>query len=567
MGLVYKQLFREMLKEKIFLSLLLLLTMLTSLSFFFVMFSVDRNLAELGTMTILTENQKLYRNALNSNTALAYRFFASLLSLSAFVFVMFFYRFFRTEKRQIGCIRALGFREGLIQPFFVIVTATLSFLGAVLGLCGGYYLADILIYANSRTYGVTGVMKGIGINSLIIGITVPLAVFSATAFLCYGFVRNKEAGLLLAGDSGQIHIPAALRVADRISRLVPADRRFSLRIALRKPLSVLLLFTAVMAFNVCILLGRSLNLSSAKVLAMQTTGHNYEYETRYYELQTVAVPGHTMVYIDSPATFLLGDGAVERTVAGLSYTNSLYELKNRDSELLAAPNRGMIYINPEFSEVYGVEIGDSLAVDIIGGMYLFTVQDIVSNAETGKLYLNGNQLTEILGAAPGAYNGVFSMEEIPGDEITDKAERTADLERNAVSNQISGALNQAAGVLVGAILIFLALYLNFQDNTHDILILHMIGYRAGDIRKMLVDVYLPVLWTAFVATLVPSIFLAEEIQKTLSISTNDYMPFGVNGPVVLAAFLMACIIYRVVQITFTLGIRRMTANQNQGRQS
>lgn len=56
----------------------------------------------------------------------------------------------------------------------------------------------------------------------------------------------------------------------------------------------------------------------------------------------------------------------------------------------------------------------------------------------------------------------------------------------------------------------------------------MIGHPIKDIRKMLIDVYLPVLWTVFLVTLVPSILLAKSIQKSLSISTNDYMPFGIN---------------------------------------
>lgn len=68
------------------------------------------------------------------------------------------------------------------------------------------------------------------------------------------------------------------------------NKRLSLRIALRKPLSVVLLLIAVMSFSVCMILGQSLNISSAKVFDMQAIGHHYEYDIRYLEYQTGASP-------------------------------------------------------------------------------------------------------------------------------------------------------------------------------------------------------------------------------------------------------------------------------------
>lgn len=142
MGLIYKQLFRQVIKDKIFLSLLLLLTTLTSLSFFFVMGSIDGNRKMLNQFRYLTANQQSYESALNSNMILAYTFWLSLVSLSIVAFVMFFYRFFRTNKKQIGCIKALGFKNSSLQFFFITFTAILSVSGAIIGLLGGdmFYL-------------------------------------------------------------------------------------------------------------------------------------------------------------------------------------------------------------------------------------------------------------------------------------------------------------------------------------------------------------------------------------------------------------------------------------------
>lgn len=83
--------------------------------------------------------------------------------------------------------------------------AVLSVIGAVLGLIGGYFLSGILINANTKTYSVTDLVKGVCLSSLIVGLLVSTVVFGITAFLCYSFVRGKEPGVLIAGNSNYAH--------------------------------------------------------------------------------------------------------------------------------------------------------------------------------------------------------------------------------------------------------------------------------------------------------------------------------------------------------------------------
>lgn len=557
MGLIYKQLFKQVIKDKIFLSMLLLLTMLTSLSYFFVMGSIDGNIKILKKAQYLSASRQRYKNALDSNKILGYIFWLSLVSLSIVVLVMFFYRFFRANKKQIGCIKTLGFKNSSLQFFFIAFTAVLSGLGAILGLFGGYALSGILISANAKTYEVTGLTKSISGFSLVMGLVVSTVIFCIAALLCYGFVRNQEAGSLLAGNNIQNRVPVTLKIADKISRIVPVKKRLSLRIALRKPLAVLLLLVSVMSFNVCMILGQLLNISSAKIFHAQTTGHNYEYQIQYQEYKTADIFNDVMTYIDSTSTITINNYEIERTVSGLYDINELYELKNRNNELLTAPNAGYVYINPELSEIYGVKIGDSLAVTIADKPYQFIVGEIAVNAQTNHIYMNGEQLTEILGITAGSYNGAFSADKLGGGTAASKEQRMEELNRNAVSNKTSAVINQVTGILVGIILIFIALHISLQDNTHDILILSMLGHHTKYIRKLLIDVYLPLLWVVFVITLAPSMILARAIQNALSVSTNDYMPFGINPPAIIIAFGLMNLIYYGVQAAFSLRIKKI----------
>lgn len=555
MGLVYKQLLKSIIKDRVFLFLLFLLMTLTALSFFFVTASVDGNSKVLNELEHLSVHQQKYQNALHSNRILAYAFWLCLVSLTTVALIMFFYRFFRANAKEIGCLKTLGFRNCCLQRFFVVFTAALSVLGAIFGLFGGYGLSDILIKANEKTYGVTGLIKGISGFSLIIGFVGSTVIFCVTALLCYGFVRNRE-------DGFQNRFPVPLQIANKLSRIAPAHKRLSLRIALRKPLSVLLLLVSVMSFQVCIILGQSLHLSSAKVFHMQTAGHNYAYQIQYEEYRTSDILCNAMTYIDKPSLIMINDYELERIVTGLYGINELYELKNENNALLTVPNAGCVYINPELSEIYGVKVGDLLVISIADLQVRLKVEDIAVNAQTNHIYMNGKQLAGLLHITVGAYNGAFSAKRLEGGIVVSEEQRIEEMNRNFVSNKTSAVINQATGVLVGIILIFLALHISLQDNVHDILILRMLGHSISDIRKLLVNIYLPVLWVLFVISLVPSILLARTIQNTLSISTNDYMPFGINFGVIIIAFGLMNLIYYGIEKFLELRVRHIIEKED-----
>lgn len=558
MGLVYKQLTKQIGRNKVFVILLLLLTFLTSLSFFFVKFSIDGNMEALKVLSSLSENQMQYKNALNSNTSLAYTFFASTIGLTAFVFMMFFYRFFRTNQKQMGCLKSLGFKDWSLCTYFIIFVAVLSIIGALLGFVVGYFLSSVLINANIRTYSVTGLVKGINLSSILIGLLGSTLVFCLIAVIGYSFVHGKESGELISGKNNKKSKSRFLRIANVIVGIIPCKNKFPLRIALRKPLAVVLIIVAVMGFSVCIILGQSLNISSKKVFHSQTDGHNYEYDTRYDHYRTKKVLDHGVRYLEHPAELVIGGYDIEQTVVGLYDLNELYELQNVSETRVAVPSVGTIYVNLGLADTYDVEVGDTLTLDVANTSYHLTVAEIATNAKTACIYMNAEELTMLLGIPEGSYNGLWSMDTSTGDGFSvDKEQRMVDLERNAVSNQISGIINQVIGSVVGCILIFLALYVNFQDNTRDMLLLSLFGYQAKEIRKMLIDVYRPIVCTSFVISIIPSIWIARFIQRSLSLSINDYMPFGTSIIIVILVFVGLNLIYWLVQTVFTVGINHL----------
>lgn len=556
MRLLYKQLTMEVRKNKVFVWLLFVLISLSALSFYFVKFSVDGNMSVLESLPCLSTNQLQYKNALESNTSLAYSFFFSMLGLTCFVFFMFFYRFFRSNTKSFGCLKALGFTDRSLRFYFVLFTAVMSVTGSLTGLAGGYFLSDILIRANMRTYSVTGLIKGIAPFTVMAGFLGAAAILCLSAFLCYFFVRGREPGALIAGRKGN-DVRKTLLMADRIVRFLAVKNKFPLRIALRKPLALSLIFVAVTAFNVCVILGQSLNSSSQKVFDSQMLGHNYDFDTRYPVYMEEPLPFEGLPYLYHEAGLIAGGYEIEQTIIGLYGLNGLYELQDMDKRLLSVPDAGSIYINPGLAELYGVRKGDPLPVFIDGREYTFIVAGIATNAKAESILVNAAQLAEIMRIPAGACNGVWTMEKpAGGGETTDREQRILGLEKDEVSNNTSAVINQVIGGIVGGILLFLAVYVNFQDNKQDMVILNLLGYSFKDISRMLIDIYRPILWAAFFLTIVPSISMAGFIQRSLSVSIKDYIPFGTNAVIIVLLFISLNIIYTSGQTVLLYNIRK-----------
>lgn len=552
--LLYKNMITQIMKNKIFVFLLWILMILTSLSYFFVKFSIDGNMDMIQKKAVLQENEYLWENALKSNTTLANIFLVSTTLLTCFVFFMFFYRFFRANKIQIGCVKALGMKDRELCICFCGFSIVLSLIGGVVGAGIGYALSEVLLQAYVQSYCVAGVIKGIHKVSILLGVGVPTLAYCGITLLCFLMIKRKEPGVLLAGRVPYKKLGMAFSIADKIARLIPAKEKFPFRIAFRKPVAIILMFFAILFFQTCVILGQSLNLSSQKIMQSQMQGHNYQYDTRLNQETDVLVTDGEIPYIYQECEVFLSNKqeAVPQTIIGLYEESELYILENGTKERKGTPLTGMVYINPGLADMYGISIGDEIRISVNGKEKVFLVTDIIQNAKSASIYCNAEELATLMGYKAGSYNGLWSMEnpELNGT-IESREQRIERLERDAVSNRLSAVINQLTGVVIGIILLFLALFLNFQDNQRDMDILKLIGYQNREIRKLFVDIYWPIVLVFFVIGIIPSIMLAMTIQRGLSLAIQDYMPFGTNLRVFLLMFLIMNVIYGCVWSIFT----------------
>ena len=195
--------------------------------------------------------------------------------------------------------------------------------------------------------------------------------------------------------------------------------------------------------------------------------------------------------------------------------------------------------------------------------YEVVISGIAFNAATDSVYISKQELAKHLSQPSDYCNGIWSMKDLNlGGDVITKAQRIDKLERDSVSNKSSAVINQVMGCAVGCILLFLALYINFQDSTRDILILHLMGYKVKEIRKMLINIYGPIMRISFILTLIPGIMLVRSILRTLSLQIGDYIPFQTNGFILVGIFVLLNLVYILVQGSFHAGVKRIIRNED-----
>ena len=561
MAYLKKQMIKELFRKKIFLALMFLLTVLTSFMYFFVHFSIDANLKWLNKLPSLNEKQAAYQNGLMSNTSLASDMILGFLALTGFVFAFMFVRFYREHQKQIGAFKALGFTGRDINSVFWKVTFVMSLTGGVIGLIGGFFASDILISANREAYLISGIRKGISGLSICGGILVPGLVLTMITAASWLVVGKQDAGTLMTGIRKSDYTKTLI-LADRISGMFPVKMQLPMRLALRNPVAAGLIIVSVMMVSVMFLLGFSLNQSSERLKESQLIGHNYNYQEEFDTVIHGEKEKLAIRYLKESVTLDNGRKTIDFSLVGIDEDAQVYEFLDEKGGKVAYPGEQEIVIGKQLEEVYGFHLGDEITVSGEKGSAVFRVSGVAFNATTGNAYVSLNAMQKLLGVSKDAYNGIYCVEEKAGKAGITRAERLDELQRDTVSNRVSAVIVQVMGCVIGCILLFLALLINFQSAADEMHILQLLGYQRKEIHRMLIDIYKPLIAGAFLLTLPLALGIVKALLRGMSRQIGDYMMFQTHVAVWGLIIVVIFVIYLLVQLCFQIGIRREMQKEN-----
>ena len=558
MKLVEKQLVQSLSKNKIFVFLMFLLSVFTSFMYFFVRFSIDVNYKRLQSIAVLNEKQQLYWTALTSNISLARSFLFGFLLLTGVVECMFYYRFFKENKKQLGCLKTIGYTDSELVRVFLKATTVVAISGAVTGCIAGYFASDILIDANKTTYLIENIQKGVSFTTLGTGLLFPCIVFLILTYIMYGMVRKKECAVLITEASNKSSCGSVLRMADRLSMLFPKKQRMPVRLALRNVMALILMLLSVFTMLIMFNLAYALNKSSEYISGAQMEGRYYESELRYdFMMQALSEDlsegqSEVTTYSKSACELQFGkkkDSMLRQTVGAFDESQKLFELIDKKGKVIPFPKEGEIVVSEHIATVYHMNPDDIVKIRIGEETEELKITGVARNAESNWVYMQKEQLNQMLGYSKEAYCGIVSNAVLSDEDalVITREEREKELLRNSVSNQMSAVIVQVMGCVIGCILLLLAVALNFNSNLSDMRILRMLGYKTKEIRHLLVDVYKPVILVGFFLLLLPAFGVVKIILNSLSMQIEEYLHFETGVGVNLLIFGIIWIIYFAIQ--------------------
>lgn len=542
-----------------------ILAFLTSFMYFFVQCSIDKNKKILSQKAVLNENDKMFKTALDSNSVLSMAFLICLSLITLFVFYMFYKKKFDLERKNMGLIRSLGFTSNSITKIYMLISFVIGTIFTFAGMIIGYYFSYILLNNYEMSCHVNYAERGLSLKSFFMGVILVSIIISLAALLASGTYKRAETSELLSGQTKEMENGFINRTAEKLSKVIISKYSFSSRLALRKPFNLILMLISVFIYLVLILVSFSLNLSSKKIYDSLSDGRNYKYEVRIDETMTDDISECEFFIADNALIFKDRKEIGEQEIIAFSNDGSTFVLK--DGTSVISLGDGEAAVSKRTADVFGVKEGDKITAEYSGEKYDFTVKAIADNASMNSIYVNREYWNMMKKEAENAYNGIW-CNEIPELSVHMNAvsyeEYLVQLDDMNVSNRISAVIDQALGCLFGLLLIFLVLLLNFQDNTLNFIYLRKLGYLKNEIRKMLVNIYFPIMIAAFFISIIPSVIASKAVLRILSLQTGDYMPFIMSIPVFIYAFLILQILYFAVLFMFDMKLKKTLKNIDNG---
>lgn len=553
--IICSQILRRLWKSKESYLAMWLITCISSFMFFFVQISIDAN----GKDAFIG-NQTELLVALNSNTILARTFLISFMFVLAFLYYMFFHKFIKNEARAFGCFISLGIESKTLKNIYLSIVGVTVITATIVGNVLGYVFSDILLNNYAITYGAVNLKKGLSFSHALMGYLFPLITVLLVAFLNVRSFFEKDVISLLNYKEKRNRM--TIKVSNYISKLFHGDFAFAMRIALRKPFYVLMVIGAIWIFGVLFLFSISLNLSSKTAQSHLLTGRNYEFEIKFDHMKNLSgIDSGEVVYaIETDATLVYKGEEISQICYGIETQNNLFQLFDKDNSMIE-PKEGQVIISPRIHQIFGINPGDKIEVNIQGTVWQFQVQSVGINAENNGIYLSKTELAKMLSLSEDVYNIIYSNMLLDGGNgiVTSKDMLKENIDRENVSNRVSALICQILAVIVGGLLLFSAVFMNFEENHNNILRLHILGYRSKEINSMIVSIYEPIIMIGFLIGIYPTILISKKISISLSLQTGDYIPFYTNIWIVVVNFLFVFLLYRMIKSSFERKIKKINS--------
>lgn len=561
MGLLFKYLSRDFLAKRTMVSILSLIIIFTSFMYFFVHFAIDANLLRLGGEQ-LSDNDSDYLTALKSNQALIRNITVAMVAIFSLILSLFIRGTLQRNRVQLAQLMSLGFSFSSMLAIYALLISGLSLINSLLGLVLGFWGSDILLSANSQTYLVQGLSKGLSLQSVMTG-TLFLSLFlGALTYLAGLTVRKTDLALMMKQTDGKSIRPGLM---EKLIQKLPMKHKFKFKLTLSHFSTLGLLLIAIVTFSIMFVLSLSLTFSSSKILESQKEGRNYSYDISYdnYQKEEIKPASDSVTYLRYDVELMIKGETIAYQALSLTSQNDLFQLIGSKGEILD-PTQG-VFVNPELRENYGLKVGDTLELRVKGKQLQIKIAGFAENADLKTIYIPKDQASAMVAETNDSFNGRLTNkpQEKGEGKVRSLEEKLSAVQRSQTSNKASAIINQSIGVITGCLLIYLAVFIGLNGNMKTLLMFDLLGYEEREVYRILLNPYIVISNLLFLLTLPVAIYAARNIQIITSLQTGDYMPFQLNWITFVYMFVILNALCFIIRFLFIQKVKKIRDDNRQ----
>lgn len=561
MDLLFKYLSRDFLAKRTMVSILSLIIIFTSFMYFFVHFAIDANLLRLGGEQ-LSGNEANYFTALKSNQSLIRNITVSMVAIFSLILSLFIRGTLQRNQVQLAQLMSLGFSFSSMLAIYALLISGLSLISSLISLVLGFWGSDILLSANSQTYLVQGLSKGLSLQSVMTG-TLFLSLFlGALTYLAGLTVRKTDLALMMKQTDGKSIRPGLM---EKLIQKLPMKHKFKFKLTLNHFSTLGLLLIAIVTFSIMFVLSLSLTFSSSKILESQKAGRHYSYDISYdnYRKEEAESASDSVTYLRYDVDLMIKGETIAYQALSLTSQNDLFQLIGSKGEILD-PTQG-VFVNPELRENYGLKVGDTLELRVKGKRHQIKIAGFAENADLKTIYIPRDQASAMVNEADDRFNGRLTnnVQEKGRGKTRSLEEKLSAVQRSQTSNKASAIINQSIGVITGCLLIYLAVFIGLNGNMKTLLMFDLLGYEEKEVYRILLNPYIVISNLLFLLTLPVAIYAARNIQIMTSLQTGDYMPFQLNWITFVYMFVILNALCFIIRFLFIQKVKKIRDDNRQ----
>lgn len=561
MVLLFKYLSRDFFAKKTMVAILSLILIFISFMFFFVHFAIDANLLRLGGEQ-LSGNEANYFTALKSNQLLIRNITVAMVAIFALILSLFIRGTLQRNRVQLAQLMSLGFSFSSMLASYALLICGLSLISSLIGLVLGFWGSDILLSANSQTYLVQGLSKGVSLQSVMTG-TLFLSLFlGALTYLAGLTVRKTDLALMMKQTDGKSIRPGLI---EKMIQKLPMKHKFKFKLTLNHFSTLGLLLIAIVTFSIMFVLSLSLTFSSSKILESQKAGRHYSYDISYdnYRKEEAESASDSVTYLRYDVDLMIKGETIAYQALSLTSQNDLFQLIDSKGEILD-PTQG-VFVNPELRENYGLKVGDTLELRVKGKQHQIKIAGFAENADLKTIYIPKDQASAMVAETNDSFNGRLTnnAQDKGQGKTRSLEEKLSAVQRSQTSNKASAIINQSIGVITGCLLIYLAVFIGLNGNMKTLLMFDLLGYEEREVYRILLNPYIVISNLLFLLTLPVAIYAARNIQIMTSLQTGDYMPFQLNWMTFVYMFVILNALCFIIRFLFIQKVKKIRDDNRQ----